>query len=88
MCLIRWQQVVFVMFFDIGDNGKKFEKMNTIRQLETAQIYILESLFSHFQLRLHSPIEMHAASVYIYIAQRRLLLRSWKIAKSVIFSSI
>ena len=41
------------------------EKVSTIRQLETAQIYILESLFSHFQLRLHSPIEMHAASVYI-----------------------
>ena len=41
------------------------KKMNTIRQLETAQIYILESLFSPFQLRLHSPIEMHVASVYI-----------------------
>ena len=41
------------------------KKMNTIRRLETAQIYILESLFLHFQLRLRSPIEMHVASVYI-----------------------
>ena len=35
------------------------EKMSTIRQPETAQNFILESLFSHFQLRLRSPIAMH-----------------------------
>lgn len=40
------------------------KKMNTIRQLETAQIYILESLFSPFQLRLHSHCNARGQRVH------------------------